>query len=315
MNTDVFEVVHPGPLTTVQDTGRHGFQQYGVPVSGAMDDYSHIVANILCGNDENAACLETTLAGLKLRVLATTIIAVTGGDFSPVVNTAPLCMWRPVLVQTGDVISFPRVVTGCRAYLAVRGGIDVPLVMGSRSTCVQSKFGGLEGRPLRIGDKTKAFPASMAAEFALPSVNAPAYMSHVTLRVIMGPQDDRFLSDGINTFLDSEYTVTPQSDRTGYRLTGPRIQHKGGADIISDGIPAGSVQVPGDGLPIVLMADRPTTGGYAKIATVISVDISLLAQAKPGNKIRFVETTMDIAQGLYRERAGAIRRLLAGNRS
>jgi len=302
VRVEIFEVIQPGPLTTVQDLGRYGYQQYGVPVSGAMDNYALRVANLLVGNNEGEAGLEITLLGPQLRLLEDTVVAITGADLSPMLNNNPLPMWAAVMVGCGATISFHWPKKGCRSYLAVAGGIDIPKVMGSSSTYVKSHIGGVEGRPLRAGDclkSGKARPGILERKLAPQYV--PEYRDQSEVRVILGPQDDYFTEKGIRDFLHSEYTISTEADRVGYRLQGPRIEHKGGADIISDGIPLGAVQVPGDGLPIVLMADRQTTGGYAKIATVITVDVPKLAQAKPGDKVRFLQTTEEKAHQALRE--------------
>ena len=299
---EIFEVIQPGLLTTVQDLGRYGYQQYGVPVSGAMDNYALRVANLLLGNNEEEACLEITLLGLKLRVLEDTVVAITGADLSPLLNNSSLPMWQAVAVSRGDKLSFPWPKRGCRSYLAVAGGIDVPRVMGSRSTYIKSHLGGHEGRPLRAGDQLKSNKVSpRILGRKLPSPYIPEYRNQSELRVILGPQDDHFTERGIHTFLCSEYTVSTEADRVGYRLHGPCIEHKAGADIVSDAIPLGAVQVPGNGLPIVLLADRQTTGGYTKIATVITADIPKLAQAKPEDKVRFVQITEEEAHLFLKE--------------
>jgi len=299
---ETFEVIQPGSLTTVQDLGRFGYQQYGVPVAGAMDNYALRIANLLTGNSEDAAALEITLMGLKLRMLADTVIAVTGGDLSSKINNYLLPMWQSIAVKAGDIISFGWAKTGCRAYLAVAGGINVPAVMGSGSTYAKSGIGGFKGRALMAGDRLESGNASaFKTARKLPPEFIPVFAKSNTIRVILGPQDDSFTEEGIMTFLASEYTISNEADRTGYRLTGPTIKHKAGADIISDGIPAGAIQVPGSGLPIVLLADRQTTGGYPKIACVITADIPKLAQAKPGDKIRFEGISIDKAYSLLQE--------------
>ncbi len=310
MESAVFEVVQPGPLTTIQDLGRYGYQGYGVPVSGALDDYALRVANLLVGNGERAACLEITLMGLKLRLLRGTVLAVTGADLSPRLNDEPLPMWQTVGAKPGDILSFGWPREGCRSYLAVAGGIGVPVVMKSRSTYVKSAIGGYQGRPLRVGDLVAS--AGMPAEVpktgtALPAI--PHYRDRNEIRVILGPQDDYFTLGGIAAFLNSEYVVSPYADRTGYRLNGPPIEHALGADIISDGIPLGAIQVPADGQPIVLLADRLTTGGYPKIATVITVDIAKLAQAKPGDRVRFRRVTLEDAHHCLKEYEQGLRAL------
>jgi biotin-dependent carboxylase-like uncharacterized protein len=307
----VFKVIQPGPLTTIQDLGRYGCQKFGVPVSGALDNYALRIANLLAGNDEGEACLEITLMGPKLRLLRDTAIAVTGADLSPELNGEPLPMWQTVMVKLGDIISFDWPQKGCRSYLAVAGGIDVPMVMKSRSTYVKSGIGGYMGRPLRAGDLVaSAQPPAEIPEARMAPPGIPQYRNRSQIRVILGPQDDHFTQKGIDTFLNSEYLVSPYADRTGYRLNGPSIEHTAGADIISDGIPLGAIQVPADGRPIILLADRLTTGGYPKIATVITVDISKLAQAKPGDKIRFRQTTLEDAHHYLEEYEQSLRALV-----
>jgi len=292
-----FEVIQPGPLTTIQDLGRYGYQQYGVPPSGAMDNYAFRIGNLLVGNDEMAASLEITLFGNQLRMLQDTVIAVTGADLVPALNGDFLPRWESIPVRRGDIISFTGLKSGCRAYLSVTGGINVPKVMSSASTYTRARIGGLDGRALRKGDILLTFESIPALSGArVPSEYIPKYGCQIELRVILGPQDNYFTEDGINTFLQSDYTVSAKADRMGYCLEGPPIQHRTTADIISDGIPLGAVQVPGDGLPIILLVDRQTTGGYTKVATVISVDIPKLAQAKPDDKVRFQQINQDEAQ-------------------
>jgi len=304
MLVETFEVTRPGLLTTVQDLGRYGYQQYGVPVSGAMDSFALRVGNLLVGNDEGEAGLEITLVGPELKVLEDTVIAVTGGDLDPTLDGKSLPMWEVVLVKKGSKIAFRAPKSGCRAYLTVTGGIDVPKLMGGKSTYIKAQIGGLEGRPLHAGDRLKTAPSRRPQDLAgrkVPKELIPVYTGECALRVVMGPQDDLFTEEGVRTFLASEYVITPQSDRMGYRLTGPKITHKTAADIISDGIPLGAVQVPGDGMPIIMLADRQTTGGYTKIATVITADISKLAQAKPGDKIRFGRVGVEEAHADLKE--------------
>jgi len=292
-----FEVIQPGPLTTIQDLGRYGYQQYGVPPSGAMDNYAFRIGNLLVGNDETAASLEITLFGNQLRMLQDTVIAVTGADLAPTLNGDSLPRWESISVRRGDIISFTSLKSGCRAYLSVTGGLNVPKIMSSAATYTRARIGGLDGRALRKGDILLTFESIPAPSgVRVPSEYVPKYGCQIELRVILGPQDDYFTKDGINSFLQSDYTVSAQADRMGYCLEGPPIQHRTTADIISDGIPLGAVQVPGDGLPIILLVDRQTTGGYTKVATVISVDIPKLAQAKPGDKVRFQQISQDEAQ-------------------
>ena len=297
------EVLDAGLLTTVQDLGRFGCQQYGVPVSGAMDVWALRAANRLVGNDDGAAALEITLAGPALRFDGPGVIAVTGGDLGARLNGRPMPTWQSVGVTAGAELTFSAVLDGMRAYLGVAGGIDVPLVLGSRSTLTKSRLGGYMGRALADGDRVPVGePAGRAssAGLRLPREMVPAYGHAHTVRVVMGPQDDAFTDEGIRCFLSECYTLAPQSDRVGCRLAGPRIGHRRGADIVSDGTAFGAVQVSGDGMPIVLMADRGTTGGYTKIATVASADLSRIAQAAPGDRVRFEQISVDRAQTLLR---------------
>jgi len=297
------KVIKPGMYTTIQDLGRYNYQKSGMPVAGAMDAFSLKTANILAGNMEGEACFEATLMGPELMFDCDTYIALTGADLSPKVNGKEIAMWSTVRISKGDVLSFGTIKSGCRCYIAVHGGLDVPVVMGSKSTYVRGKIGGYEGRILKAGDVIKIGNASIGAPslIRLPQEFIPVYKNELTVRAVPGPQDDYFTEEGINTFISSEYKVTNEADRMGYRLEGPKIAHKKGADIISDGITMGSVQVPGHGFPIVMMADRQTTGGYTKIATVITPDIDYVGQLKPGDKLRFKFVTVNEAHEIYKQ--------------
>ena len=305
------EVLEGGMLTTVQDLGRYGYKRYGVPVAGAMDPFALQAANALVGNSLGEAVLEITIVGPTLRATESCLIAVTGADLSFWVNGRPLPSWMAVFVRRGWIIEFGSRRMGCRAYLAVAGGIDVPLVMGSKATYLRGGFGGFEGRALRGGDiiligQPPFHPPSLAGR-DFPTDLIPEYSDEPEVHVILGPQDDYFTEEGIAVFLSSEYRVSPSSDRMGYRLQGPEIAHKEKADIISDGIALGSVQVPADRQPIVMMADHQTTGGYPKIATVVSADIPLLAQCMPGaSTVTFKAITVEEAQARYREMMSAL---------
>lgn len=295
-------VNEPGPLTTVQDLGRVGTQRLGIPASGAMDRPAMILANRLVGNAPSAACLEATFQGPDLQIIEETCLVVTGGDASPRLNGHPFPMWTAVHVRPGDRVLVGPARRGCRLYVAVAGGIDVPMVLGSRSTYVAGQLGGLEGRPLRQGDLLTAGPLCLPFEtLAGRRVKSQQFSDERTLRVILGPQEDHFTSEGLRAFFSQPYRVTPNTDRMGCRLSGPRIQHARGHDVISDGTAWGSIQVAGDGQPIILLADRPTTGGYPKIATVISVDLPSVAQARPGEHVRFQAVGLEEAQRLLRE--------------
>lgn len=291
-------VLNPGLLTTVQDQGRIGYQQFGVSVSGVMDPRSASLANILVGNDEKEAVLECTMMGPQLQFDKANCIAITGGDLMPTLDGKPIPNYTAVKVEAGQVLKFTMPKTGCRAFIAFAGGLDIPEVMGSRSTYMKAKIGGVEGRKLAKGDvigfrapkaelKNMNF-RSMASEF----VPRKEY----TVRVVLGPQDDYFTDAGIQTFLSEVYSVTAEFDRMGCRLEGAVIQHKDGGDIISDGIAFGAIQVPSSGQPIIMLGDRQTTGGYTKIANVISADFRILAQLKQGDKVRFEKVSVKAAQ-------------------
>ncbi len=305
-----FRVLKPGIFTTVQDLGRHGYQKYGVPVAGAMDEFALRAGNLLVGNAEDDAALEITLLGPKLELLEDAVLAITGADLGASVGGKPLPLWKSVALRKGSQISFGRPRSGARAYLAVAGGIDVPKVMGSRSTYVRGKLGGFHGRPLQAGDElpvgrsSRPVPGRKLPEHLVPRYGVPGYGGIV--RVILGPQDDYFTSESLELFLSSAYRVLPVSDRMGYRLEGPKLKHRQGADIISDAIPPGAVQVPGHGAPIVMLADRQTTGGYAKIATVISADLPVLAQLRPGDGVSFKSVSMVEAITALREQQAAL---------
>jgi biotin-dependent carboxylase-like uncharacterized protein len=303
-------------MTTVQDLGRFGFLDRGVPLSGALDLFSCRIANLLAGNPEGAAVLEITLLGPSLEVLGEADVALTGADMGMTVNRTPVPGWQTIRVKTGDVIRIPRAASGCRAYLAVSGGIDVPLLLGSRSTFVRAKIGGVQGRGLMAGDilrrgdqvRRRLNPP------AFPEGWIPRYSSEIALRALHGPQDDAFRRRGAATFFSMAYEVTTAADRMGYRLRGPAVEHDEGIpkSIVTEPTTPGNVQVPADGQPIVLLVEQ-TSGGYAKIATVISPDIPAIAQAVPGNTIRFEPITLEGAHNVYhqqQERLEQIRSLL-----
>lgn len=305
MSTPTLKVIQPGMLSTVQDRGRYGYQRYGMPTAGAMDTFALRAANALLGNDDNAACIEATVLGPRIEFLSDTMIAVTGANVSPRVDSEPMPMWQSVAACKGSRLEFRNPEDGMRAYLAVAGGIDVPEVMGSRATYLKAGIGGVEGRPLRAGDILSAHSGAAKAPTTVrnfPTDAIPRYGSAHELRVVLGPQQAAFTQVGINTFLTETYTVSIHSDRMGYRLEGEAIEHADGPDVISDGTPLGTIQVPGDGQPIILLSDRGTTGGYTKIATVISTDLSKVAQAMPGHTIKFRAVSVEEAQEAHQRR-------------
>jgi len=300
----IMKIIKPGMYTTIQDIGRYNYQKSGMSVSGAMDQFSLRVANILVGNMDSEACLETTLFGLKIKFEGDALIAVTGANLMPKINNKAIDMWSGVKVLDGDELSFETAKSGCRSYIAIEHGIDVPKVMGSKSTYVKGNVGGFQGRMLKTGDEVKIISRGkndFTSIKKLPVELIPLYNKNNVVRVVMGPQDDYFTVDGINTFFDSEYQVTSEADRMGYRLSGPKVSHITSADIISDGITMGSVQIPGDGAPIIMMADRQTTGGYTKIATIITPDINIVGQLKPGDSVRFKLIDIEEAHRIYRK--------------
>lgn len=306
------KIIKPGFLTTIQDRGRFHYQKWGIPPSGVMDEYALRVGNILVGNEEGEGGLEITYQGPVIEFLAPGLAALTGADLGAMLNGHSCEPWESFRVKEGDILQFSGSRNGYRAYFTAAGGIAVPTVMGSTSTYLRGNIGGINGRVLREGDilDSKLLEKDRAAaEKATPPEYRNIPVDSQVVRVVLGPQDDAFCAEGIETFLYSEYRVTHESDRMGYRLEGPRIQHKSGADIISDGIAMGSIQVPGDGMPIVLMADRQTTGGYAKIATVITPDLWKIAQAKPGDSLRFSSVSWGQANEICREYENKIKLL------
>ena len=297
-------VVKGGWLTTVQDLGRYGHQHDGVSVSGVMDSFATTVANRLVGNPDQAAVLELTLKGPELQFEQDAVIAITGADLAPTLDGRRLPMWERMLILRGSRLRFGVPQSGARAYLSIAGGIKVPPVLGSRSTHWASDTGGLQGKPLKPGDILHGGkPGPLINQHVgtgLPNSLRPRYERTVRLRIIPGPQDDFFAKHSIKALTETTYTVSPQSDRMGYRLAGPKITRKDSDQFISDGTAMGALQVPPDGQPILLMADRQTTGGYPKIAVVISADLLLAAQLAPGDHIRFVLCTVAQAQRLVR---------------
>jgi biotin-dependent carboxylase-like uncharacterized protein len=279
-------VERPGLCSTLQDLGRFGYQRFGISASGAMDAVSLRIANVLAGNPPAAAALELTLTGLAAVVHgAPCRIALAGADMPLSVNGVRVEAWRSLALEPGDRIEIGSSRSGLYAYLAVAGGFDVAPTLGSLSTHTRTALGGFAGRALAEGDRLPLLGAPPGADLWLPEPSQPTWAGPV--RVVLGPQDDLFTAEGIATFLGSDYKVTGRTDRMGMHLDGPAVEHAGGFNIVSDGIMNGSVQVPGTGKPLVLLADRQTTGGYPKIATVIGPDLPLVAQRRPGETIRF----------------------------
>jgi len=306
----------PGLLTTVQDTGRFGEYAIGMPPSGAMDVFSYQVGNYLVGNEEGSAGLEITYFGPELDFTQDAVIAITGAEMPPKINGEEAATWETLKVKAGDVLSFDYLKAGARSYLAVAGGIDVPDFLGSRSTYTLIGLGGYEGRALQEGDELKIGEAREGAErrvgLALEKGQIPTYASETELRVIIGLASYRLTEAGMKEFLGTEWTVTPDADRVGYRYKGgelefvEREQPAGAgaeqANVVDFGYPVGSIQIPGGVEPIVLMNDAVTGGGYATIGTVISVDRDKLAQSKTNDKTRFRSVDLDEALKARKER-------------
>ena len=295
-----FTAENPGVLTTIQDEGRYGYEQFGMSPAGPMDQNAFRTANLLVGNPMGESALEATVLGPALRFDQDNVVAVTGADMGPPLNGQPCPMYQAVAVRAGDLLRLGAAKTGCRAYIAFAGGLDVPQVMGSRATALQNKVGGWQGRKLAKGDQLgfRAPNPGLPLPRAVPAP-APAGREAV-IRVILGPQDDRFTREGIDTFLSQPYTVSKDFDRMGCRLEGPVIQHETDGNIISDGMVTGAIQVPTSGQPIIMLAERQTVGGYTKIATVISADLPLVGQRKTGDVIRFQAVTVEEAHQLWR---------------
>jgi biotin-dependent carboxylase-like uncharacterized protein len=298
-----FAVLDGGPQTIVQDLGRPGYLRYGIPPSGPVDQDAFLLANRLVGNPDTAAALECTLMGPRIEMRQDAIIAVTGAEMAVAVNGRELPRWTAIRVRAGDVLRLGPALRGVRSYVAFAGGIDVPEVLGSRATYLRGSLGGFQGRQLKKGDALNLAPTAAVEQRQGRRVRAqliPSYGGEVEVRVILGPQADRFTPEGIAAFLGEPYAMTPQSDRMGARLAGPPVSHTRGHDIVSDGVPLGGIQVVGEGQPIVLLVDRQSTGGYTKVAAVCSFDIWRVGQAKPGQHLRFKRLGVPEAHELLR---------------
>jgi antagonist of KipI len=306
----VCEVLRKGGLTTIQDLGRHSYMRYAVSPSGAMDQFALRIGNLLAGNaDDGLAGIEVTLIGPKLRARDRIGIAITGADLSPKVNNKEAPMWRFLVLEPGDELSFGTARAGCRAYVCFTGGVAVPTVMASRSTQTRAAIGGIP-RPLSPGDLLPVCVltgdvSAALRQNVLRDDLVPAFDAACCAEVIRGPQEAFFTADSLERFYASEYTVTPESDRMGYRLDGPKILRIEDSELITEATPPGSVQISHDGRPIILMVDAAVTGGYPKIAVVSSVSRDCLAQARPGHRIRFRKIELDAAHRSIRDRERA----------
>jgi len=310
------DVLEPGMLTTVQDDGRRGLQNVGIPVSGTMDRQALALGNLLVGNEEGAAALEITLSAPRMAFTTDALVAVTGADMGLQVDGRDIPAWTAILVRAGSVLSMAGSTgAGCRAWLCVAGSIDVPYVLGSRSTLLRAVLGGFEGRALRAGDRLHLRPLTRQTGhldgFSCPVGLRPLYDVDAPVPVLPGPQTESLTPGARQAFLDATWTVSDASDRMGFQLDGPRLDLEGSADVISEVIPEGAVEVTGAGLPIVMLADRQTTGGYVKPFVVASAALGWLAQRRPGDSVRFRMCSLDDAQEMLEKQSSA-RKELAG---
>lgn len=313
-------VIKPGLLSTFQDMGRHGLQHLGIPVGGAMDVRAHRLANMLAGNLDDQATLEITFGGPVLQFDAPACIAITGADLAPTINGQPAIPNRPLIMRPGDILAFGPRKSGLRAYIAWHGGVTLPTVLGSRSTYLRGGFGGLSGRALRKGDILT--PATPLHKVGLDALEKSLWNTRIYLPGLLGMQTRRsvrlvrsthtalFTDMALNNLLSGSYRVSADSDRMGYRLQGPTLPLREPVQLLSEATSAGSIQVPADGQPIILMADRQTTGGYAKIAHVANVDLPVIAQSLPGDTLTFSEIPLALAQEVDAQREAAFAALL-----
>jgi antagonist of KipI len=312
-------VQRAGFLTSVQDVGRTGFRQFGVSTSGALDSFALRVANLLVGNDGGAAGLEITLGGLQLRFEDERIVAWCGGEFDVQIGSQALPAGHVAHLQAGDELKFGRAQIGCRCWLAISGGIDVPVVLGSRSTDLRANFGGIEGRTLRDDDTLplrtqpgSSPPATGISSWTAPHDWASPASRHPSLRFVRGVAWSRFSDVTIQRFTMHEFGVSPDSDRMGVRLDGPELKRQDETDLISEAVAPGTIQVPPSGKPILLLGDCQTIGGYPKIAHVITVDLGIAAQLRAGDGVRFFEVSLQDAHRLLLERERDLERFRIG---
>jgi antagonist of KipI len=323
----VITVLKPGLLTTVQDLGRTGYQQYGIVVGGALDAFAARAANLIVGNEDGAAVLEMAQTGPDLRLAQDALVAWCGADFDAKIGDEPLPRDRAVRVAAGETISFGFARSGLRAWLAVAGGIDVPLVMGSRTTYRRAGIGGHEGRPLVAEDKLATLPASDWAKAILTSLQAtrkratawtvrPDTMGKPApagvVRALRGPEWDWFKVEAQLAFYRAEWQATREADRMGVRLDGPELALEKPREMISSSVNAGVVQVPPAGKPIVLLPSRQSVGGYPRLAAVAAVDLRRFTQLRPGDAVRFEEISLAAAHALYLARERDLNRVRLG---
>ncbi len=301
----MFEILDAGGLATIQDAGRPGWRRFGVPFAGPMDRFAFQAANLLVGNDADAAVVEVGAGDLTLRAQYDCVIAVAGAGYRLAVGAWDFPLWGSCFVRGGSTIQLTRSGFGMWAYLAAAGGLSLPRVLGSQATYLRGRFGGLDGRPLQPGNVLHSRgPSRLLMEAAariLPEAARPPYGPSPILDAILGPQAGRFSPDDLAAFFSSEYRITSASDRMGYRLQGAPLRSNQQPELTSEGLAPGCVQVPADGQPIAMMADSATAGGYPKIACITSAALPLLAQCTPGQDgVRFRQVRVEAAQAGYR---------------
>jgi biotin-dependent carboxylase-like uncharacterized protein len=300
-----FKVINSGVHSLIQDKGRMGYHSLGITSGGAFDQYSFGWANRLCLNDDNAGCIEILVGGLILEAQVSTQIAITGADMPIKINDSTAENWCTHNIQAGDKIAFGYATAGCRAYLAVAGGIQAALIFNSLSTVVRESLGGLStlGTPLEKGDVISCSSTAHGAERSVPAKYHCEFDTDIAeIRMIKGYQYEQFSQQQISQFFATDYVISSNSDRMGYRLEGPAIDITG-CEMLSEGISLGAVQLPADGIPIILLCDRQTIGGYPKLGSVFSQDIAKLAQMMPGKKLRFKPFSIEQAQRVLQESA------------
>jgi antagonist of KipI len=312
-------VTRAGFLSSVQDLGRTGFREFGVSTSGALDPFALRVANLLVGNDEGAAGLEITLGGLQLRLNDERIVAWCGGEFEVEIGSQSLPAAHVARLQARDELKFRPPQIGCRGWLAISGGVDVPIVLGSRSTDLRANFGGFDGRALRDGDVIplgprpgSPIPATRISSWTASHDWVSPARPNPILRFVRGMDWTRFNASSLERLTSEPFTVSPDSDRMGVRLTGPELSRAANVDLISEAVAPGTVQVPPSGQPILLLGDCQTIGGYPKIAHVITVDLGVAAQLRAGDRVRFSEVSLGDAHRLLLERQRALERFRIG---
>lgn len=299
-------ICKPGLFTTIQDLGRYGYQKFGVVTSGAMDTLSHRIANLLVGNEEDSATLEVTLIGPVIQFQEDTLIAICGANLSPTIDGEPIPMFKPLIIKRKQRLRFGACLHGVRAYIAFGGGLNVPLVLKSSSTYVKGKMGGFQGRTVNVNDEIPIGPLSLSSKKILnklllegiPKWKVKTNLNNHVIRVTKGLQFHLFTKESQKRLYEYPFQITKNADRMGYRLSGPPLNLQSKKEMISEAVDFGTVQIMNDGMPVILLADRQTIGGYPKIAQVISIDLPKLAQMKPGDMIQFEEVSLKDAQNL-----------------